>query len=401
MKLFNGKKGLDGFSLVLTMIAIIVLTLILMGVILKYNSVSVAIGGKAGTNAFNVFSSYDKGDTGLLYLDNAAKLSLREAAYELGKNGFYGNSKTCGDKDGLGLWRVGSSFDSECRTDFSDKACMPENADALEDYFSEILTRHIIAFNEKMTRSLLEENNIIAEAEESELSSDYEYRFSKVGERTQVLGLAKNPYVVIGDRVKYSVKPSFKESIDVNVYGDLEEIKSKVKEELVHKISSKNVDKDYLSELVSEIDDERLSWAVESIRKFPLGSCNARTHCWVSKKIKVTDCTIQVQDCVETDIVDGDGNAFLKCDNQCGFSDKIIQERGDLKADRFDAVATISVKIQDDDYENGVKTFAYAEENKEYDYRFGLNWVEIGDFTCCIDGECSRGYSTELVESGE
>ena len=375
MKIFNGKKGLDGFSLVLTMIAIIALTLILIGVILKDNSLSSTLGGKVGTNAFNVISSYDRGDAGLLYIDNAAKLSLQEAAYQLGKNGFYGRPRcTIGD---LHLWKVGTIHEPRCQPDFSDQTtCLPENPEItnhLEYHFRHIMNRHIEAFNEK---------------EQNDLSNNYEYQFKSADERTQVLGIAQEPYEINGNRVKYSVTPSFKESIDVDVIGDFEEIKSKVeklKQEISSKVSnSENIEENDLNSLVSDFNSERLVWRVEGISKAlrKENRCNTDKSCWVEINVEKLDRDKSIPDCS----ADPSGE-LLECPGT-GISFPTITElkhiEGDLNRETFSAVALISIRIRDDNPDTDVKTFAYETGSEEYEYRFGLNWIETGDSICCV-----------------
>lgn len=97
----NSKAALV-FNWMLTFIVIAILTFALVKFSSKYSKFSIL-----GKKQFDLFATYQKGESTLFYLDQSSKYSSEQAAYELANNGGISKMQSamgCGQYYGSSLW---------------------------------------------------------------------------------------------------------------------------------------------------------------------------------------------------------------------------------------------------------------------------------------------------------
>ncbi len=366
-KLIGSRKGVDAFTFVLTIIAISALTLILVGLTMKYSKLTNTIGG-AGSSASVILSTYDKADSALLYLDNSVGMSMKSAIYGLAYNGFYYGGSRCGSSNGRVLWSRGSAVTDKGSCNVVVDKCVPKvYASPFEKYFTEKLNPYLSAYNK--------------ESEVNLPQNDYELSLGRPGElfcsgggcegrndgKFQLVGKADKPVRISNGRLNYSVLPSFRENSDVDLIGDFNEVTARADGflELIDSLILKIQSSPILSE--SEIEGilngysragVGLEWSLEGYDTSKTGSCDTKSPCSV--------CCRSCED----------GGC---CSSAPGTTYRVYRNY----------YLDIGVRMSDEDYAtSGKKGYKGFVENggvpKEYKYRFALHWVSLTPQTYCV-----------------
>ncbi len=354
-KLIGNKKGFDAFTFILTIMAVSVLILILVGLTIKYNNLANTFGG-AGSSASKILSAYDRVDGALLYLDNAVGLSIQAAVYDLACNGFYQGKSGCEPSGDYVLWSSGRAVPSSGGSCVAviDKS-IPADYSAFNSYFMDKLDSHIAMYNAYSDVKLLEDNYELSLGRPGELFCSGEACEGRNAGQLQLVGVAKAPLVVSDSRLRYEVMPSFRENGDVNLIGDFEKLTSGA-DALIGRVTKDGQ--------IDSYQGSGLEWNVEKYDK-------ASRNCDTGKSCEI---------CEEKCETGSDGEE--SCCQVC--------YSGELLHDYYDVTANVGVRIIDKNYEKGgsggYKAFVTDESGsptvKEYKYRFGLNWVEMGDVEC-------------------
>ncbi len=204
-KLIKNKKGVDAFTFILTIIAVSVLIMILLGLTVKYNNLKNTIGG-AGSSASMMLSTYDEADSALLYLDNAVGMSMKSSIYDLAYNGFYYGGSQCGSSNGRVLWSKGSAVTPQgsCTAAVVDK-CVPGDYTApFNKYFMEKLNPHIAAYNKESDVKLPENNYELVLGKPGELFCSGGGCDGRTEGKFQLVGKAEKPVSIGSSRVNYT-----------------------------------------------------------------------------------------------------------------------------------------------------------------------------------------------------
>jgi len=429
MKIIKNKKAsIAPFPFLVGVMGILILLAILAITMTDYANLKKWERGPLGGKALGLFEAYQEADNALLYLDNAAKLSLQKATYDLSYNGFYPpGSSSCGLSGGHVWWSKGSaekvSGKRECKAVF-DYSCIPSKGDYnyFSGYFTTELDSHISSFNKHSNELKLIPNNYYQKLE-----------LIQYGNWLQVVGKAEEPIVINKPTIQYKFSPSFRENIDVDLIGNFKEITEKIKS---------------LTEGVSELDEAKISDAIEAYNKEANKKLNwtvafesdcSGNECYIDECTfeKETACEVKGKErpsrdevltspdwaCVRTtDGVEdmywcerfspsgcggGDPNYCFSC-KFCSFGcsggtcnpapapdpdceTETVSVPGEFVHKYCEVTAKIDVKIVDDKYklegqDEGYKKFVIMENDKpvvnDYAYRFALNWVEIKDTEC-------------------
>ena len=370
-KLANNKKGFDAFTFILTIISISVLVMILIGLTVKYNKLSTTLGG-AGSQAAFVLQIYDNADSTLLYLDNSVQLSMRQAVFDLGDRGFDSSPSSC-ISFGYLLWSEGDheviEGKDECKATLASSCTIPTNLNGdFEFLFSSKLNSYISSYNDESEVKLIESNYD-------------DLRLSSPSGNLEVIGIAGNPFVIEKPNLKYEIKPSFRESIDIDLIGDF----NKITEKATALIEKKE---DALKSKLTSYNNENegLRWVlpVDGYDR----DCRSSNECFVK------DCIFNKKECEMIDNVCPVDAAGAKIDPDC--PDRIedchtVSVPGKFVHKYCSVTADIIVKIIDDKYRlegeaEGYKKFLTIDGDnpvtEEYAYRFALNWFEMEDADC-------------------
>ncbi len=380
MKLMRSKRGLDAFTLVLTILAICVLLIILVGLTVKYNKLANTIGG-AGSSASSILSAYDKADSALLYLDNAVGISMQDSIYELAHNGFYYGAGSCGVSSGRALWSDGTAqpVEGAGMCEAVTGSCTPGSYNSFKNYFADKLKQQLIAYNSDSDVRLPEDGYELLLVRPGDAAAMGELCAEEgegcFGGRTegqlQLVGIAAQPLVVNSTRIRYEVMPSFRENSDVDLIGDFGKITGRAGQ-LVGK------DESSMGKMVASYAGETgLEWNVDSYNRACGQACNTGekcTYCCEEEVVEVSCATEEKPDCKKMETV---------CVRTC---------EGNLNHYYCDITADIGVKIPDGRYDKGgaggYKSFVTnaggVPEVKEYNYMFSLNWVEMQESKQCI-----------------
>ena len=368
MKLSENKKGLDAFSLVLTILAIAALTFILIGTVLKHSEIRAELGA-AGNDALFLLGVYDEADDALLYIDSAAKLALQKATYELGQNCFGSDCK----------WTSGDIHEGECKPEFNTR--MPEGVaeDSYRDAFIASMGPYIKTLeNIEEDKTLHKKTYKIYE----NFNDRYAYNFNPTPDETgtEVIATTTIPYVIERDleasssKVTYSVKPSFRERIDISIFEDFREIK-RVASELAGYIDGALLDAE--GERTGSVNTEEFK---DEVERYNSDDSNLR---W----------SVGIIDYICSDCSKNKGCAEPKCQNDQQLMSphtsidlvctECVLRPGVKKQEYCSFTAYISVKIVDNRFEVddtfNLRQFYSAsdEEFKHYEYKFNLNWYEM------------------------
>ncbi len=354
-KLIKNKRGVDAFTLILTVIAVSVLIIILIGLTMKYNNLKNTIGG-AGSSASKILSTYDKADSALLFLDNAASISMQDAFYKTAFNGFYSQEKPsiCGSHGDYAKWSNGCYEPIQCTAKV--KTCIPKNYGAFYDYFGENLDSQIAEYNKSSDVNLTLDN--------------YDLFLNAVNDPNhpvELLGLAEKPLIINESAVYYEVTPSFREAGEVNLIDDFKRIAENTNEvvdfirELVKNVNNWPIpSEDEIKDFIDEYNKKNtgLEWSVDSYESHTGGLCET-----------------------------GD-----TCKTCCPCGDKCCPAIGIIYQTYLSYNMDLGIKIVDNDYKTkGEKTGykAYVSDSgkpevKDYDYRLSLNWISMTPMLSCV-----------------
>ncbi|MBW2981377.1 hypothetical protein KY343_00725 [Candidatus Woesearchaeota archaeon] len=202
LKLFNTKKALL-FNISLVLITIIVLTtaLIALGQVIPFKE-------GIGSRAFDIVEVYQEGENKLFYVDQAAKLSAQQAAYDLAQKGGFSNKTKCGKKEDYSIW-----------LDATKKDCYPDYKNEFNKDFNKIMKGYL-----------------------SSVPLYVNYETSLFDER--IIGIPHRATVLFFYSGKsmsnYTIYPSFNVNInyDINKYRDLKEQSNNLISECTNKTVS-------------------------------------------------------------------------------------------------------------------------------------------------------------------
>src|SRR3989344_4042800 len=91
--LLRNKRGMDYYVFIVSLVGVLMLSFITFSLFTKQYGLS--SGLSTGTEQFRVLKTYAVAEKALLFVDNAAKLALEQAAYYYGKRGFYAADSPC------------------------------------------------------------------------------------------------------------------------------------------------------------------------------------------------------------------------------------------------------------------------------------------------------------------
>ena len=420
-KLIGNKRGVDLFTLIVTIIGISTLMLILIGLTMKYNLLFDTFK-PVGSRAAFILEAYDDADGVLLYLDNAAKLSMQKAAYDLARNGFYSSasgSSDCGSTKDYVLWKKDDvkKVQNEQRCEPEILSCIPQDYYSFESYFNNELNSRITSYNGVSEFKLVQSNYELqllqpavtqdpscsvagqgcetspccpGQGLECRGTPGQEYCVAtKPGNQLQLVGIAQQPLVIDRENLHYEVMPSFRENIDVDLIGDFGKITSKA-EALIGK------EEEELKATLTAYNDmnEGLRWIL------PVGGY--KRDCSMGNKCYIEECTIDVEEeqcspaptptsiAIPTPTPTSTATAVPTPTDECEMV--TVQEPGKLVQRYCSVTANILVKVVDDKYKlpgdsEGYKKFVTIDGSgnpvvNEYAYRFALSWVEMGEIEC-------------------
>ncbi len=369
-KLIRNKKGVDSFTFLLTIFAILVLGFILVGLTMKYNKLNNTIGD-AGSSASSILSTYASADKSLLFLDNAVGMSIDGAVYDLAYNGFYPvGGGECGSSGSYSLWSNGSVEPTECEA--VNRECVPGNYNEFNNYFNRKLTKQLKAYNESSDPDLPNDGYEITLGTPDACSGEGCFGGTGTGP-LQLVGTSENLVVVRSSRVNYNVTPSFRVNSDVDLIGDFGKVTSNAgalvgQDEGTMRNSVKAYSK-----------GTGLKWNVESYSSGCGNGCNTGESCEICH-----------EECEEVKVpCEGEGETGCT-ETSC----TTICVPGVYIQYYCETNAGIGVKVPDAKYDkdekggDGYKSFVTSEsgspEVKEYNYRFGLNRVELNGGPVCI-----------------
>lgn len=356
MLMAANKKGLNYYSPIIAIMGIFILGAILSNLFVKqYN---LASDFDLGREQFRILLTESSAEKVLLFVDNAARLALEQAAYKYGKNGFYQSGTSCGNKDGFNLWtKEESNTQNDCVPQLT--PCYPTNSNmmaTLHDFFANALDSFISGFNGK--------SGLKVEGNKVMLPSSYDFTISPVSGRTEIKGMSQQPVSLAATRTNqlvYDIKPNFRQSITPDVISDGNDVASKSPQLLRKKEQE-------ISSVLSSFNSQNpdLKWELASYLT-PPSSCSRV----IDKCTYKCNCVIVEYPCPE--------------DN------KKICTREDCETCIGSLVETVSY---DDVYAsfsvaNG-KGFYISDPSstppqlKSVAYNFGLNWLEeTGRSTKC------------------
>lgn len=345
------KRGLNYYSPLVAIMGVAILGLILTNLFVKqYN---LASEFDLGREQFRIMLTESSAEKALLFVDNAVRLALEQAAYKYGKNGFYQpsqnefyqSSSLCGNSNGFNYWTKEQSLKQNgCVPQMT--PCYPEE-DTMKSTFRSVfitaLVNYVSGFNEK--------SGLDVEGDKVFIPFNYDFTISPVAGRTEIIGKSKELISITAaktNKLVYEIKPSFRESITPDVIADGNDIATKAKQLLRKK-------NDELSSTLNSFNSQNpaLQWKLASYSTLP------------------TTCPHAVGTCPYCDVSGRDG---------C-----ISSHEGKL-------VETIS-------YNNVYAAFSVANGKSFYvsdppasqpqlkavTYDFGLNWLEeTGRSTICV-----------------
>lgn len=359
--MLKNKKGQDYYDLIIAMIGLFLLGSITFGLFTKQYQLS---GGLAlGTEQFRLLKTYAAAEKALLFVDDAAKLALQQAAYDYGKSGFHASVPDCGSSGSFNYWAKDDiSSDNDCVPQPVD--CYPEEDTmklTLTTFFTPLLSSFISSFKS---------------GSEIKIPFNYEpFAISDVVGRTEVVGKSKEAVTITIPNVKYEVKPSFRESIPVDVIADGKEVVAN--SQLLAKLS-----KDDTEKKMDEFSKAgKFGWKLVDYTK-PGSSCTYDTgnSCTYVCGKKVT------QVCEEWCEEEPDSCCVFACDEWCKDDPSVCCKIRTVEEDEicsgttkttvsYDEVGSLVSAAEDH------KLLIYNEdigkpEFKNLEYGFGLSWIE-------------------------
>ncbi|MBI2580772.1 hypothetical protein HYV85_03090 [Candidatus Woesearchaeota archaeon] len=215
----QNKKGVDYYTPFVAIVGFLVLAAVLTAVMLK--QYGLASEFNLGREQLRLFHTYSTADKMLSFVDDSAKLSLEQAAHSSGSKGFYNSIPACGSKDSFNYWSKDSaSSANDCVPETT--PCYPDEAavkSAFLENFEKSLSGFVKSFNDK--------GGFEVDKKKVELPFDYKLELQPVPDRTEVVGISGKPLVIASaatNPFKYEVKPSFRESIPIDVVAQGAEV---------------------------------------------------------------------------------------------------------------------------------------------------------------------------------
>jgi len=325
------------------------------GVVILLAIVSIIIVGYAdlkdwnreplGGKALSVFSAYQDAEEALLYIDQAARLAGNKAAYDLGQNGFYFSTSSCGVYEDYKGWSKGGVQKNPgadvCEATLTD--CVPPNVNSFETYFTQSL--HSII------------NDYTLPGVNTEISYDIDVSH---GPGLRIVGTSANRVGVQKGRITYATNAGFNEVLDINLSDDHNYILDNLAG--LHSVSKTEFDNEITA--LSELNEGYL-WKGEYIK-----TCSSSYVCDVGNT-----CSEDVEEQVDPD-----------CDpliETCEI--KKISKTGRKLQEYCSATAQITVNLVDSRYPQMIKKVVLEEGVRDFEYKFALNWFEMGEIKCHID----------------
>ncbi len=355
----NGRKGaVDLYPVIVSIMGIAIMVLIVVTLSFTYSGLENQNIRGLGARAFDLFETYQKADNSLFFIDEAAKMSAMNVVYELAFNGFHtSSSNSCGGSPTHPLWIKGDAVKvpggSECAAVTQD--CTPADVSNFKSYFSSRLNSYLRAYNANNDRY----GNVDLQ------EGNYGFELLGVNGRLEVVGKATNALVVPPDKnIEYSVVPSFRESIDVDLLNDFAALK-----QATGSIAGKS-----RPEIDSQFADAnsfgKLKWALDGYKENCALSCS------------IEDCTRDVKVTKNLKGCDPELNG------DCTYED-VVEVAGTLQSQYCVTTADVSVRIPDARYAayTGNKGFSVLNggkpEFREYTYRFAVSWAHDVNSPVC------------------
>lgn len=356
------KKGLNYYSPLIAIMGILILGAILSNLFVKQNRLASEFD--LGREQFRVLLAHSSAEKALLFVDNAARLSLEQAAYNYGKNGLYSAGSPCGSSGAFNYWTKDVILPKEnCvpRT----IPCYPDknNPDpnireaALLSFFRQTLSSFVNSFNDKSGLKV----------EDSSVSIPFSYEeftLSPVAGRTEIIGKSKEPITITAaktNKLVYEIKPSFRQSILVDVIANGDGVVSNSMQ--LAKISESATKE----KLKGFSDPGKLKWNLDSYTKAPR-ACTYDTG--------ITCKYVCDQICSTSEVCSpGEGeNAAPSCHKETTcvpvYCDGTYKRT--TSYDEFSSLVSSAEK--DNVLVNSPATNKPEFKNLEYD--FGLSWIE-------------------------
>ena len=217
--MMRSKKGLDYYTLIISLVGILLLSFVIFNLFNK--QLKLSSGLPIGTEQFRIIKTYSAAETALSFVDDSARLALEQAAYSSGKAGFYGEDSVdangearrnpCGKNKDYSYWTK-DVLDSRCAPMAVN--CYPDEdimKSTITTFFTPALGSFVSAFNAQ--------NQI-------RIPFNYEPFTVTKGSTdiTEVVGISKEPLIISVPNIKYEVKPSFRESIPVDIITSGKEV---------------------------------------------------------------------------------------------------------------------------------------------------------------------------------
>lgn len=203
----KNKKGIDYYAPTVSIIGLFILGFILFS--LASRDYKLTSGLSIGSEQFNIMKAYSNAEKNLLFVDSAAKLALEQAIYPYGKNGLYAAATSCGQRDGYNYWTKDTAHPKDACQKKTAQPCFPDE---------KIMKETLLGFFEPLFRDIADKFN-----QKSSLDIPLNYKpfeFSQAAKGTEVKGTANEPLTIQTANIKYSIKPSFRETVGINAISE-------------------------------------------------------------------------------------------------------------------------------------------------------------------------------------
>lgn len=341
--MLQSKKGLDYYTLIIVLVGILILSFVVFSLFNK--QLKLSSGLSIGTDQFRMLKTYSIAEKFLSFVDASARLALEQSAYSSGKSGFFYEGldeegelmkNPCGFNKGYTYWTK-DVMSSRCEPQAVN--CYPDSdqmKSTLRSFFGPVLGSFISNFNAQS---------------QIKIPFDYEpFRVEPVVGGTELVGISKEPLVITVPNINYEVKPSFRESIPVEVIPNGEKVVGGAKQ-LARKDKGE-IDRRLVE--FSKDDGGKLKWNLDSYSN-PVNSCTYQPG--------ITCRYVCGEDC------DDDGCWPIYCDG-------II-----VRTVTYNDISALFSATE----QNKLLTFnrlMNIPEFKDMEYDFGLAWFEP---TSCVE----------------
>lgn len=246
-RMLSQKKGLDYYTVIVAVVGIFILSFIVFTLFTKEQGLGKGI--PLGTDQLRILKTYSTAEKPLLFIDEAAKLALGQAAYKWGQSSFLLNDPECErvmsgpapPSGGITAYWARDFVRPEKDCVHEQFKCYPEAAErknSLSGFFGAALGGYVNSFNALSS---------------VKLPFSYAFDFSPAGGKTEVKGISSVPVTVTDTNIKYEVKPNFRESISPDIISDGENVVAAAK-------SLTEKPKEYSDRYVADRKDASLKW---------------------------------------------------------------------------------------------------------------------------------------------